>query len=128
MIVYNAIKTPDGTVISSRFRHQYVTHIDANGKMYMVDGGLDYLRRSGHNDEEELSLTHESPFDQIREHFTWGTYGKSGKEIIKFIPLKDLEEEHIINIIESPTIFEITKELMTKELEYRKANSGDHPS
>jgi len=43
-IVLNRIKTPDGTILTSYHRHNYVSHID-NGELYAVDGGNDYLRR-----------------------------------------------------------------------------------
>ena len=39
-LVRNAMRTPDGTIIRSRHRHDYVTHKDANGSEYMLDGGL----------------------------------------------------------------------------------------
>ena len=35
-ILRNALKTPDGTVITSRHRHDYVTHTDTNGKEYIL--------------------------------------------------------------------------------------------
>ena len=56
-IIYNAIKTPDGTIISSHHRHDFVTHKDKNGKTYGVDGGQSYLRRIGDiSDCKELSM------------------------------------------------------------------------
>lgn len=54
-ITLNRIRTPDGTIITSRYRHDFVAHRDANGHEYFVDGGLDYLRRGGPADFEELS-------------------------------------------------------------------------
>ena len=47
MIIYNAIRTPDGTVIESKHRWDYQAHTDANGQLYAVDGGNDYLRCVG---------------------------------------------------------------------------------
>lgn len=56
-IIVNAICTPDGTVLLSANRHDYRTHVDANGKTYGVDGGAEYLRRIGDVwDCEELSI------------------------------------------------------------------------
>ena len=49
-LVYNALQTPDGTIITSRNRHDYEEYIDANGKSYMIDGGLDYVRCSAHGE------------------------------------------------------------------------------
>ena len=37
-LVYNAIRTPDGTVIESMHRHDYKAYLDKNGKEYMVMG------------------------------------------------------------------------------------------
>ena len=36
MIIYNAIRTPDGTVIESKHRWDYQAHTDANGQVYAV--------------------------------------------------------------------------------------------
>ena len=38
-ILSNKMRTPDGTILESKHRHDYVTHTDANGKEYMLDSG-----------------------------------------------------------------------------------------
>ena len=49
-LILNRIKTPDGTILTSYNRHDYVSYEDANGLEYMVDGGLEYLRRNVNNE------------------------------------------------------------------------------
>lgn len=96
-ILYNAIRTPDGTLLESKFRHDYVTHTDLNGLRYMVDGGHAYLRRAlmPAAPYEELSLTEDSYIGDIRKVWTWGTYGKNGDEKYSRVKLKDMTEDHI---------------------------------
>ena len=102
-IVSNRIRTPDGTILESMHRHDYVTYTDANGLEYMVDGGLDYLRRNLHDDApyEELSVYADDPHELIREVFKWGTRGKDGNQPLKYVPLKDLTSDHIEAILET---------------------------
>ncbi len=40
-LIRSCLETPDGTILQSRSRHDYRQHLDANGKTYMLDGGLD---------------------------------------------------------------------------------------
>ena len=96
-IVYNAIRTPDGTVLESTHRHDYKVYMDKNGKEYMVDGGLDYLRRNVHDDApyEELSVNADQDHLTIREVLKWGTYGKNGDQPKRLILIKDMSTEHI---------------------------------
>lgn len=96
-LVYNAIRTPDGTVLESRHRHDYVVYLDKNGKEYMVDGGLEYIRRNVHDDApyEELSVYTTDGHDRIRDVVKWGTYGRDGNQPLSYILLKDMNTEHI---------------------------------
>jgi len=120
-IVANRIKTPDGTILQSYHRHDYKTYTDKNGKEYMVDGGLDYLRRNVHDDAPyiELSLMMDNPFVENREAFHWGTYGKDGKQPLTRVPLADMTTEHIFAIQDNCKLEPWVKELFDKELRYR---------
>ena len=123
MILYNAIRTPDGTVIESTHRHDYVTYEDANGHTYMVDGGLAYLRRN-HVPEapyEELSVsTEDLDFSEVRDLFKWGTRGKGGHEPLQRKTLASLTDSHIKAILDTQThISEEVRELFQQELQWR---------
>ena len=99
-IVANMIRTPDGTILRSYHRHDYVTHIDTkDGKEYMVDGGLAYLRRNVGN-HTELSVYSTDPHSMIRNVFRWGTYGIEGDKPLRWVKLKDMDEDHIQAIID----------------------------
>lgn len=122
-IIYNAICTPDGTVLRSRDRHDYRTHMDANGHEYMVDGGTDYLRRNIVKDHpyQELSLTLDDPHKTLREVYTWGSYGVDGDQPLKVKPLKDLDKDHIDAIIRTQKqLPEHIIQLFKNELDYRE--------
>jgi hypothetical protein len=94
-LVKNCIETPDGTVLYSRSRHDYKTHLDANGKTYMIDGGLDYVRCSAHGDEIHHCVWDDEPFDKVRKAVEWGTYGINGDQPLKWVKLCDMETAHI---------------------------------
>jgi hypothetical protein len=99
-----------------------VTYIDANGKEYMVDGGLDYLRRNIHDDApyEELSLYCNSDHALIREAFRWGTRGIDGKQPLSWLILKDMTTDHIEAIIETQThLRDHIRQVFVNELNFR---------
>ena len=79
-IILNRIKTPDGTILTSYFTHDYQSYIDKNGETYIVDGGNEYLRRSVNIEPyEELSVyfsDDERDYPKIRESFHRGSRGK----------------------------------------------------
>ena len=125
-ILFNAIKTPDGTILSSRHRHDYVEYEDTKtGKLYGVDGGADYFRRIGDvSDCEDLSITDKTPISEIRQKFHWGSRGVNGDEPIKMLRLSNLTNNHIEAILKN--VFQnregTFKKWFTEELEFRKEN------
>ncbi len=100
-LVVNMMRCPDGTMLVSQHRHDYVDYTDVNGEYCFLDGGLDYQRCSGNM--ENCSIYSNSPHTLKREYFTWGSYGKDGKQPLKHILLKDMELDHITNIIATQT-------------------------
>jgi len=148
-ILINSIQTPDGTVLTSNHRHDYVTYVDKNGLKYMVDGGTTYLRRTVHKPTyniiqrilmffgvkfkdnvayKELSIYYDenTPIETIREHFKRGGRGKSGKKIITYVLLKDMSDSWIKAVIEYEELLRPenpTIPWFKQELEYRKLNN-----
>lgn len=125
-ILVNRIITPDGTVLQSRHRHDYVSHTDANGFVYTVDGGVSYLRRGwqqGAPPATEASLTTEDDFMVCREEVKWGTYGKDGQQPLRYVPIAEMETAHILAIRADcwQSLAPGYKWLFAKELEYRKS-------
>lgn len=103
-LLCNAIITPDGTRLESMHRHDYKEHLDKNGEVYMVDGGLDYIRRNMTIvPAVEIDVHTESPHSHIRENFKWGTRGKTGKDPLKYVQISKLDTDHIKAIIETQT-------------------------
>jgi len=129
-LVYNAIQTPDGTILESTHVHDYKTHKDANGKHYMIDGGLDYVRRSANGDEISLAIYSDDAHEKIRQYYGRGGFGKSGKEEYRKTLLKDMSDEYLKNAIEYVHKNSLKYPLqnphykvLLDEVEYRKKNN-----
>jgi len=127
-VLRNAIKCPDGTVLNSRSRWEYLTHIDAvSGETYMVDSGKDlYYRRSVNVvPYVDMTVTTLDAFELQREAFEWGTYGKDGTSPRTLVVLKDMTDEHILAVLVTQTRLKGTyvEELFKNELEYRIINN-----
>ncbi len=126
MILRNAMKTPDGTIIESFYRHDYVSYEDANGETYVVDGGIDYLRRSSNKTlAEDLSIhSIDGDHEFNRKNFKWGTYGSQGTDPFHQIALMDMSTKHIRAVLETQHhIRKSTREFFEEELEYRAKNN-----
>jgi hypothetical protein len=124
-IVCNRIRTPDGTVIYSRHRHDYVSHLDDNGYEYVVDGGLEYLKRAytGAAPAKEMSVYSTDPHEVIREAFAWGSRGIKGDQPVMYLTLMNMQTEHIEAILDTQRhITPVIRKVFEDELKYRKQN------
>lgn len=128
-IILNQIQTPDGTILKSMHRHDYVTYMDKNGLMYMVDGGNEYLRRNVHKDNPyiEMSIYSDAPFEIIRKNYHRGGRGKDGKQRLTWTPMDKMSDIWLKNCIiynnEQGLENSFANEMYKKELEYRKQNN-----
>ena len=67
-----------------------------------------------------------TPHNVTRQSFKWGTYGKSGRDPLKFLPLYEVHDDHLVNIIimmrEYPGTFnDMLLNIMLTEQEYRRS-------
>ena len=97
-IIVNRWKTPDGTVLSSRHTHDFVSHKDANGEDYFIDGGNEYIRMSVNKEEmENMCVYSDDQFSLIRTVLCRGTFDENNKRI--WIPLCNMSNPHLENCI-----------------------------
>ena len=119
-LIKNSIRTPDGTVLTSRHVHEYKCYKDKNGEIYMNDGGTSYIRRSINEvPYEDLSVYSDDPFEIVRNSVVWGTYGKNGNEPLKYKTISELSSSHINNILLEPKLIGELKDILKKEILYR---------
>lgn len=123
-ILVNQIQTPDGFMLKSKSPIECDVYIDTfNRKKYIVSGGIDAVERYGANDYIEKTIYKDDPIEEVRESFTWGSYGRQETEPLHFIKLKDLTTEHIDNIILTQThVPKSIIDIFIAELDYRTHN------
>ena len=125
-MVRNSIQTPDGTVLESRHRHDYQYYLDANGKAYIVDGGLDYMRCSTHTDQINTTVFVDDSHEDVREAVTWGTYGINGDQPLKYVKLCDMDTDHIEACLETQkNMYPQIREAFKNEITHRNENSNE---
>jgi hypothetical protein len=124
--IYSGLKTPDGTVLHSSHRHDYVTHNDKNSKEYVLDGGVEYVRCSGHGDEELIEVFSDEPFEKVRQYCYRLGYGKYGaKDYGKFriTFLDKMTDGHLEALMTYCKEDNQYLPLYKMEIEYRKQNN-----
>lgn len=124
-LLVSSIQTPDGAVLHSKHKYDYVLHKDKNGETYFLDGGTTIVRTSlNKNKANDLSVYDTDKIEKIRETFVWGSKGKSGLENIDYIKLKDMTNTHIHAIIDTQLmISDELRSVFQRELDFRKKNN-----
>jgi hypothetical protein len=123
-LIYNAVTCWDcKETLVSYHRHDYKTcscHNEA-----MVDGGLDY-ERYGAKNLDNIILHHyyfdevdDDSWPELRYFATRGSRGKDGKQPLKWIPLKDMDDDYLEAVLEYGGA-EWHLELIRKEIKYRE--------
>lgn len=68
--------------------------------IYLMEG-TDYIRRSVNIVEaEDLNLYSDTPHEQIRDKISRASRGKSGREELKYVLLKDIDDSWLQAIID----------------------------
>ena len=126
---YNAIKTPDGTILWCQSGHDYQTHKDTvSGEEYMNDGTGYGVRRSVNTiPYEDLSIFSNDPFEKIRTAKFWGSYGKDGNSPKHMMAAEEMEDSHIRAILDTQKQIAGTaiEKIFLQEIEYREKLFAD---
>ncbi|KAI8920302.1 hypothetical protein DFJ77DRAFT_437945 [Powellomyces hirtus] len=93
---------------------------------YMVDGGLEYSRRSGPvRPDMNYVIVEGADRAVIKNKLLWGSYGKDGKGPLKRRPLKELETSHLEAILRTQTQSALYKSIIEELLQERSENQED---
>lgn len=122
--------TPDGTVLNSRHRHDFIMHMDMNGHEYFLDGGTDYVRwgvSPGAPAPTFKILYEDDDFEEIRKYHCRGGRGRDGTEPLKFVPLCEMNDEWLDALITYQEDLGLrnhwTTNLYREEIKFRKNES-----
>jgi hypothetical protein len=103
MIVANLMLCPDGTVIQSKHRHDFVEYTDKEGNYFMIDGGLSYQRYSNESGKgTPIIVKSDDDITLIREWMYWGKNYDENKNLLpetEWVKLKDIDDNHLNALI-----------------------------
>ena len=124
-IVASLIQTPDGTILWSRFTHDYVQYHDqVSDEDYMLDGGSSYRRTFVNQVKpKDMSVFSDDPWDLQRQYILRGTFNSEGLRV--WVPLCKLSNDHIKALADMSS----ADSRYHQELQYRKKhniNIADH--
>lgn len=123
ILIASRIQTPDGTILWSRFGHDYVSYVDENGELYMLDGGNDYVRTTVNNEPaKNISIYDDVNWDIQRQYRLRGTFDRDGNRV--WVPLCKLSNDHLEAILEynKENCKPLSNIEIMAEIEYREEN------
>jgi len=126
-LISSRIRTPDGTILTSKHVHDFVEHYDTLAKdTYFVDGGGEYFRTTVNKiPAANVSIYSTHPFEDIRNNVYRGTFDENGHRIWK--PISKCSNEHLKNILTYNEERGLTDIYYTwvieRELKYREDNN-----
>ena len=130
-LVHNSVTCLEcGETLISFHTHDYKTCSCENETM--VDGGLSYGRYGGKdlNKVQTNYLYDDEPFEKIREVVCRGGRGVDGKQPLKYVLLKDIDDEWLGAIIDYEEQYRPNNKYLPiyyKELNYRNDNKISVP-
>lgn len=115
-ILVNCGMCPDGTIITSRYTHDYVEHDGC-----FIDGGRDYARYGG--SITLMTIYEDDSFEVIRRFFCRLNRGINGDGDPRWIPLFRMSDQWLDATIDYLGNRGMRIEWYQKEKEYRKLNN-----
>ena len=125
-LIYNSVVCLFcGEHLVSRHRHDFQQCSCENETM--CDGGYDYQRWGGKDlgAIQSFCIYDDEPHEVIRFYVERGSRGKNGDEELKYIKLKDLEDEHLKAMIKYEEEIRPNNRFLKiykTEVKYRKKN------
>lgn len=106
MILQNAVqilhKGKHVTYLKSAHVHDWQSFSFNKKDFYFVDGGNEYIRRGGTVPQGyqvvQLNLDLNSSFQECYDKMLWGTRGPNGDQPVKYVLLRECEEDHLLKI------------------------------
>lgn len=105
-LIQNAAWVPElGRWFKSRNTHDCVMIKLADGKWVSIDGGPSYAHYGGDLELFENGrvviecLYEDDPFEKLCAKLIWGTYGKDGKQPLRYLPLTERDSDHLNAIL-----------------------------
>ena len=128
--LYNAIKTPDGTILWCKKRYDQKTYKDTvSGEIYTNEGTQNGVLRSVNQvPYEDLSINMTDDFEKVRTAKFWTSYGKDAKSEERIMSLEEMEDSHIKAILatQKQIIGTDIEKFFLEEIKYRIEIFKDH--